>query len=130
MACEETEIERIIDAVEVLTNFEDFLHTLEVWKPSAIEGYFVSNLGRVKTQSGELKKLYLDTEGRFRFWHKNNIFVHRLVATAFVENPNHYSVVVHLNGISTDNRAENLKWASHSEIAKKSMRTNDRKIRV
>lgn len=45
--------------------------------------------------------------------------VHRLVAEAFIPNPNGYSVVGHRNNIKSDNRCDNLYWTTTSENTKK-----------
>lgn len=43
---------------------------------------------------------------------RKELRVNRLVAEAFIPNPNNLPIVNHLSEVKTDNRAENLKWAS------------------
>lgn len=99
----------------------------EIWKE--IEGtngaYQISNLGNVKNSKFDrLVKTALRVDGYSTvrlFLHKGNIptkQIHRLVAQAFISNPDNLPCVMHINDIRSDNRVENLKWGTHRDNIK------------
>lgn len=82
-----------------------------------VDGLLVSNMGRVIGRRGfELKK-YINHKGYVKVGNRlNSGAVHRLVARAFVVNPNPtaYNQVDHIDGCKTNNRHTNLRWVNNS----------------
>jgi hypothetical protein len=46
---------------------------------------------------------------------KKNFYIHRLVATCFIENPDAKPEVNHIDGNKSNNRVDNLEWVTRSE---------------
>lgn len=108
------------------------MNNIEIWKDVVgYEGYYeVSNIGRVRslervvvdgsTRGYRLRALCNDGLGYKHVSLSKNrknrtIKVHRLVAQAFIPNPENKPHIDHINTIRDDNRVENLRWVTPKE---------------
>lgn len=103
----------------------------EIWKDiENYEGiYQVSNLGRVRslnyrnTNKIKLLSVHTNTKGYLdAHLAKNGIshhcVIHRLVAKAFISNPNNLPQVNHIDGNKKNNCINNLEWCNNSQNMK------------
>ena len=83
--------------------------------------FYINGLGQIyNTKLGRFVSTYLGSNGYcyFRTLYNGKCYrysVHRLVASAFCENPNNYPVVMHLDSNRTNCVYTNLKWGTYSE---------------
>lgn len=111
----------------------DNTNSNEIWKDiKGYEGFYqISNFGNVRSLDRKIKyknnyRLFygrnlikiVDTKGYYFVNLKKNSHneikrIHRLVAEAFIENPNKFPCINHIDGNKQNNHIDNLEWCSY-----------------
>ena len=88
------------------------------------DNYLISNYGNVKNKltnkvlsKSNCKGVYkvnLCKDGK-----KYNIYIHRLIALHFINNPNNNEFVIHIDNNRLNNDINNLKWISKEDWVKR-----------
>jgi hypothetical protein len=101
--------------------------TIEVWKAiKGYEDYEISNYGNVSSNKTYRRKetLYMKVRDNgygylvVCLWKNNkrrNFYIHRLVANAFIDNPNSLPEVNHIDFNRHNNSVTNLEWVTRAE---------------
>ena len=108
----------------------------EIWKQVVdYKKYEVSNLGRVRSlykydvnskkhilrkKTLIMKTSFYKNYEKLRLSNDDSTkkpikYIHRLVAEAFIDNPNNYKEVNHIDSNSRNNRVDNLEWCNRQQ---------------
>jgi hypothetical protein len=93
---------------------------MEQWKQIEEFDYSISTLGNVRNDMRNKPRAPFNNHDYMRVQIFNDgkqhkFYIHRLVAIAFIPNPNNKSDVDHIDGNKSNNNVSNLRWATHSE---------------
>ena len=98
-------------------------------KIEGFENYEVSNLGKVRNiKSGIMLKPWITKDGYLRhclYKHnkRKNLLLHRIIATAFIDNPEKKPQINHIDENKLNNDLSNLEWCTERENAIHGTRT-------
>ncbi len=89
------------------------------------DGYYINPDGVVIGRRGKPLKTFKTDKGYLRtsLGYGNTFKIHRLVAEAFIPNPDKKKEVNHKDGNKLNNNVSNLEWATHLENMQHAVRT-------
>ena len=100
-------------------NGHEYIRRVKVISP------YTQRVNGEKTEYARAIVKLRDEEGN-----KKEFKVHRLVAEAFIPNPNGYAVVNHLDGNPINNNVNNLEWCTQKHNIRHAIETGSRVSRI
>lgn len=102
-----------------IKGFENYYQVSDLGNVRSITRFIDNPLGGLKQLTGKPMNPYLNKKGyllvTLRNQHRKVAKIHRLVAKAFIPNPENKPEVNHKNGVKTDNSKDNLEWSTNRE---------------
>ncbi|MBV4357712.1 NUMOD4 motif-containing HNH endonuclease [Pinibacter aurantiacus] len=103
-----------------VTGFEKYYQISNKGNVQSLDRIVYTNKGNARLVKGKLLTSRINNFGYLsvRLSYKGitrTLFMHRLIAQEFIDNPENKPFVNHIDGNKTNNSIENLEWVSHSE---------------
>lgn len=98
------------------------------WKSIGNTGYQISDFGKVKNKHGKILRPGFRKGYEYITICGIRYSIHRLVALAFIPNPDDKPEIDHINAIRTDNSVENLRWVTRKENQQNPISRNNKSM--
>lgn len=106
----------------------------EEWRNIDGYEYEISNTGQVRNKTGKIMHQSHNTYGYLhvslcKMGYAKTVCVHKLVACAFIANPNGYPQINHKDGNKENNAVSNLEWCTQKQNNQHACQNNLRKCK-
>jgi hypothetical protein len=103
-----------------IAGYEEQYQVSNLGNVKSIDRYCMSRWGTPKRIKGQMMKFFKSPQGYLQVLLCKNgkekkFFIHRLVAMSFIDNPNNYPQVNHIDGNKSHNCIENLEWTTSQQ---------------